>query len=87
MPQTTRELLRSVVRQASPLGSDVRFADDTPILADGIIDSMGILGIMTEIERALGVTLPPEALVTENFQSIDTLAAMVEGLAGTEAAP
>lgn len=87
MPQSTRELLRSVVRQASPLGSGVRFADDTPILADGIIDSMSILGIMTEIERALGVTLPPEALVTENFQSIDTLAAMVERLSGTGTAP
>ena len=80
MSEKTRELLRKAIREASPLGADLVFEDSTPLLADGIIDSMGIFGVMTELEGALGFSFPPEELVAENFQSIDTMFAMVQRL-------
>jgi len=87
--QAIYELLRRTVRESSPLGSDLAFDDATPILAAGIIDSMGIFGIMTELERAFGCELPPEELDAQNFASIDAMAAMVRRLIekGTIAAP
>jgi acyl carrier protein len=75
-----REVLRKAVRESSAHGSDVRFDDTTPILAEGIIDSMGIFGVMTEIENVLGCTLPPEEISAENFRSIDALSALVQRL-------
>ncbi len=80
LSQTIYELLRTTVRESSSLGSDLAFDDATPILAAGIIDSMGIFGIMTELERAFGFTFPPEELNTDNFESIDAMAAMVQRL-------
>ena len=91
MSENIREILRKAVRESSSLGSDVTFADSTQILSEGIIDSMGIFGVMTELETALGCTIPPEELVADNFQSIDTMAALVQrlmagGTGSTEAA-
>jgi acyl carrier protein len=82
-------LLRNAVRESSLLGADLEFEDSTPILPAGIIDSMGIFGIVTELERAFDFKLPPEELVAENFKSIDAMAAMVRRLIekGTIATP
>lgn len=75
-----REMLRQAVRTSSPLGADVAFDDATPILAQGIIDSLGIFSVMTELETRLNCTFPPEELVAENFQSIDVMDKMVQRL-------
>jgi len=75
-----REMLRNAVRVSSPLGAEVAFDDATPILAEGIIDSLGIFSVMTELESRLSCTFPPEELVAENFQSIDVMDAMVQRL-------
>ncbi len=75
-----REMLRHAVRASSPLGVEVAFDDGTPILAQGIIDSLGIFSVMTELETRLSCTFPPEELVAENFQSIDVMEAMVRRL-------
>ncbi len=87
--QTIYELLRRTVRESSSLGSDLEFDDATPILAAGIVDSMGIFGITTELERAFGFELPPEELDAQNFESIEAMAAMVRRLIekGTITAP
>lgn len=75
-----REMLRNAVRTSSPLGAEVAFDDATPILAQGVIDSLGIFSVMTELETRLNCTFPPEELVAENFQSIDVMEAMVQRL-------
>ena len=83
--EKVRELLRNTVRESSPLGPDVAFGDDTLILGEGIIDSLGIFGVMTEIETQLGFSFPPDELTEANFESIDSMAALVGRLmeAGT----
>ncbi|MEW6645536.1 MAG: phosphopantetheine-binding protein [Pseudomonadota bacterium] len=73
-------MLRNAVRTSSPLGAEVAFDDATPILAQGVIDSLGIFSVMTELETRLNCTFPPEELVAENFQSIDVMEAMVQRL-------
>lgn len=80
MSEKIREMLRKAVRESSSHGPDVQFQDDTPILADGIIDSLGIFSVMTELETAFGFTFPPEELVADNFQSVDTMELLVRRL-------
>lgn len=80
MSEKIRQMLRKAVQEASSMGADLQFEDSTPILAEGIIDSLGIFGVMTEIETAFGFTFPPEELDAANFQSIDTMEALVQRL-------
>jgi acyl carrier protein len=42
---------------------------DTPLLADGHLDSFGLAELGAELEKALGVALPAGALLPEDFES------------------
>lgn len=54
------------------------FAPDENLLAQGIIDSMGILDLATFLETRFGIETTEDDLIPENFQSIATLAALVQ---------
>ena len=47
MSARLREVLRTIVRETSPMGPTVQFDDDTPLLARGIVDSLGMVAICT----------------------------------------
>ena len=53
-------------------------ADDDPLLESGIVDSLGVLDIVSFIESDLGVIVADEELVRENFGSIERIAAYIE---------
>jgi acyl carrier protein len=56
-----------------------RSLDDTdPLLESGVIDSTGVLDLVTFIETEFKVTVDDEELTPENFQSIAKIAAYVE---------
>jgi acyl carrier protein len=73
-------MLRKAVQESSAHGPDVAFDDDTQLLAEGIIDSIGIFSVMSEIEQELGCILPPDEITADNFRSIDALSALVQRL-------
>jgi acyl carrier protein len=73
-------MLRKAVRESSAHGPDVAFDDDTQLLAEGIIDSIGIFSVMSEIEQELGCIMPPDEITADNFRSIDALSALVQRL-------
>lgn len=54
------------------------FAPDENLLAQGIIDSMGILDLATFLETRFGIETTEDDLIPENFQSIATLTALVQ---------
>jgi acyl carrier protein len=80
VPKEIREILRKAVQESSAHGPDVSFNDDTPLLAEGIIDSIGIFSVMSYIELELGHVLSPEEITADNFRSIDALSALVQRL-------
>jgi acyl carrier protein len=81
VPDGIRAILRKAVRESSAHGPDVTFDDDTQLLAEGIIDSIGIFSVMSEIEQELGYVLPPDEITADNFRSIGALSALVQRLA------
>ena len=62
------------------LHPDVDFATATDLIDDGILDSLDIVTLVTEIDATLGVTIPAEEIVPENFNSAEALFALVERL-------
>jgi acyl carrier protein len=65
---------------------EIMFADDDaldsnePLLGSGIIDSLGIMRLVSFIEEEFDLVVPEEQLVPEHFQSVNRLASFVERL-------
>jgi len=68
------------------IAAELMYADDDalsaeePLLGSGIVDSLGIMRLVSYIEEEFGVVVPEEDLVPEHFQSVNRLAAFVERL-------
>jgi acyl carrier protein len=61
---------------------------DDALLVEGIIDSMGVMQLVSFVEERLGVSVDDEEIVPENFTSLRALAQLVaakqDGLAATQ---
>jgi acyl carrier protein len=51
---------------------------DTALLAEGLIDSMALMRIVTFLESELDAKIEDEALLPENFESIRAIASLVD---------
>ncbi|MFK7888464.1 MAG: acyl carrier protein [Gammaproteobacteria bacterium] len=58
-------------------------ADDN-LLADGMVDSLGMLRMMDHIEQTFGVTVPPEDFTITHFRSVEKLVAYLGNRGVTE---
>lgn len=52
----------------------------TPLLQWGILDSIGIVSLLSFIEEDMGIEVPDQSVRPEYFESIEHLATMLEGL-------
>jgi acyl carrier protein len=62
------------------LHSDVDFESEEGLIDNGILDSFDIVSLITEIDAEFGVTVPPEEIVPENFNSASALWALIQKL-------
>jgi acyl carrier protein len=76
--EPTLPLLKSEIRQfvvdTFLFGSDENLTDDTSFLADGIIDSTGVLELVAHLEKTYGIKVKDHELVPENLDSIGSIA-------------
>ena len=56
---------------------DVQLSPDTLLIADGIVDSVGILQLVGFVEQTFDISLRPDDLVLKNFETIAALRALV----------
>jgi methoxymalonate biosynthesis acyl carrier protein len=54
------------------------FAPDENLLAQGIIDSMGILSLVSFMEARFGIKASDDDMVPENFETLEALRQFVE---------
>ncbi|HET8568510.1 MAG TPA: acyl carrier protein [Candidatus Limnocylindria bacterium] len=65
------ELLAPQGRAGEELGAD------TSLFRTGIVDSFGLLSLVTFLEQEYGISVRDEEMVPENFDSVATIAAFV----------
>lgn len=63
-------------------GQDDGFGDDVSFLAKGLIDSTGVLELVSFVEERYGISLEDEELIPENLDSISRLSAFITGKIG-----
>lgn len=70
--------LAEFIRQKFPLADGQDLAGDTSLLDSGIVDSMGVLDLVTFIEEQFAIVADDDDLVAENFESINALVSFVQ---------
>ncbi len=71
------EQLLAILNDLHP---DVDFSAAEDLIDDGILDSLDIVTLVTEIHSEFDVTIPAEEIVPENFNSAEAIMALIERL-------
>lgn len=70
-----RDEVKKVLENAFP---DIDFEGSDELVDGGILDSITIVGIVSELSMEFGIEIPYEEIIPENFNSLDGLASLVE---------
>jgi acyl carrier protein len=94
-PQPTidpRDKVRAFIRENYYLPDDLAFTDETSLLRQGIVDSTGVLELVSFLERDFAIEVQDLEILPENLDSVARIAAYVgrklgNGAAHGESAP
>ena len=70
------EKLYAILEECCP---EVDFRTEKNLIDDGLLESLDIVMIVTEVMQEFGVELTVDDLLPENFNSVDALLALIEG--------
>ena len=70
-----KETIRAFVVENFLFGNDENLEDNTSFLDEGIIDSTGILELVSFLEEEFSITVDDEELTPENLDSINNVTA------------
>lgn len=60
--------------------SDLKLEADEDILTTGLIDSIGIMNLITFLEQKFEVTIPAEDMTIENFMTVEIIETYISSL-------
>ena len=79
MAQHPRELIRRFIETSFLFRADRQgLGDDESLLGAGLIDSTGILELVSYLEAEFGIIVQDEEIVPENLDSVRLIAAYVD---------
>lgn len=71
------EPLYNILKELHP---DVDFTTEQDLIGEGILDSLDIVTLITEINSAYDVSIPAEEILPENFCSASAIYALIQRL-------
>ena len=74
----TKEKIKTFIIENFLFGSEDGLKDETSFLEEGIIDSTGILELVTFLEEEFSIAIEDEELIPENLDSINNVTAFME---------
>lgn len=66
-------VLKEYIREELMNGANGELDESENLLAAGIIDSLGILRLVSFVEEKFGIEVPDEDVTIENFQSVKSM--------------
>ena len=73
-----KETIKTFIIENFLFGSEDGLKDETSFLEEGIIDSTGILELVTFLEEEFSIAIEDEELVPENLDSINNVTAFLD---------
>jgi len=81
----TQSVIADFITKELAIGRTKELHPDDDLLATGVLDSLGLMQLVLFIEERLGVKVPDEDVVIENFRSVSALTAYLARLDGRKA--
>lgn len=75
---TTEDMLRSFIVDELRWDRGESLPSDYPLLTNGVVDSLGILSLVSFIESTFGVQILDEELVPEHFETVASIAGLID---------
>ena len=72
--------MEQLIEILNDLHPDVDFESETALIDDGILDSLDIVTLITEINDKFDVSIPAEEIIPDNFNSAEALMALINKL-------
>ncbi len=72
--------MEKLLKILSELHPEVDFTANEELIDEGILDSLDIVTLVTEINAEFDVTIPAEEIIPENFNSAKALMALITKL-------
>jgi methoxymalonate biosynthesis acyl carrier protein len=73
--------VRSAAREVASQIAGRAVRDDQRLVSSGLIDSLSILKLISQLERKLKVSIPTDALQPEDFDNVDLMVETVQRVA------
>ncbi|MFC1534171.1 acyl carrier protein [Thermodesulfobacteriota bacterium] len=73
-----KEQIKAFIVENFLFGKDEGLNDDSSFLEEGIIDSTGILELVSFMEEEFSISIDDEELIPENLDSINNVVAYLE---------
>ena len=69
---------KQIIEILSELCPGIDFETETALIDDGLIDSLDIVAVVTELMEAFDVELGVDDLTPENFNSVEAIEELIE---------
>lgn len=80
----TQEQIRDLIRREVAADPAAVLDADTPLIAEGIIDSLGIIQLVKALEEHFSIIIEVEDVVEDNFATIRAVDALVTSKLGPQ---
>lgn len=72
-----KEEIINIIQDINPY---IDITDDMDLIEEDVLDSIGIVLLMQQLEETFGVSIPQESVEVSDFKSIDTIIDLIERL-------
>ncbi len=72
--------MQKLIKIFNDICPEIDLSSSERLVDDGILDSLDIVALVTEINETFDVSVPPEEITPENFNSSASIMALIERL-------
>ncbi|SFM99784.1 acyl carrier protein [Dokdonella immobilis] len=76
--QSIEQRVRKFLRETFPVANETELTAEQSLLESGVLDSIGVLNLMTWLEREFAIYVEDHEVVPENIDGIGALVRYVE---------
>lgn len=74
------EILQFVKNELMNGHAGIELTEQTELIQSGVIDSLGIMKLLSFLEERFKANIPPDHLLPENFESVEKINHLIESL-------
>ena len=75
----TIEILKQFILIELLKDESMTLSDDQDLLLSGLLDSLNVIRLASHIESEFNISIPPEDMIVENFNTLENIDAYVKG--------